>query len=62
MRATWPGTPGGWRAAVDAALAIDPEVQRALVDPHAAAGTARWLEHLAARLWRPARGLAVAAE
>ena len=62
MRATWPGTPGGWRAAVDAAMAIDPAAQRALVDPGAAAGTARWLTDLAARLWRPAAGLAVAAE
>ena len=61
---TWPGTPHGWRLAVDAARALDPDRQRRLVDPAAAAGTARWLTDLAARLWAPAPApsLAVAAE
>lgn len=54
MRATWPGTPQGWRDAVAAACAIDPDTQRALVNPDAAAGAAGWLEALAERLWRPA--------
>ena len=62
MRTTWPGTPQGWRAAVEAATAIDPAVQRALVDPDAADRTADWLEGLAARLWAPGAEVAVAAE
>ncbi len=61
MRITWPGTPQGWRAAVEAARAIDPEVQRALVDPRAAERAAAWLTALAVRLWRPAP-LAMAAQ
>ena len=47
----WPGTPGGWIAALDAAARLDASAQRALFDADAARGAADWLAALAARLW-----------
>ncbi len=47
-----PASAHRWREAVETARARhDPARQRALVAPDAAAGAARWLEALSARLW-----------
>ncbi|NUH67242.1 hypothetical protein HTT03_18300 [Sulfitobacter sp. S0837] len=48
---SFPASAGQWRAALQQALARhDLQVQRALVDENAAAGTARWLGELTQRL------------
>ena len=57
---TWPATPRAWREALAGARACDAERARSMVDPRAAARTARWLEELASRLWSPSEGLAAA--
>lgn len=50
-----PSSAQSWRRALGAArVGHDPRRQRGLVTPDAAAGAARWLEALAARLWAPA--------
>lgn len=51
MRETWPASPGAWRRALADAEACDPQAQRALVAPDAAADAARWLDDLARNLW-----------
>ena len=57
---TWPATPRAWREALTRARASDAEAARSMVAPDAAPGAARWLEDLAARLWRRPEGLAAA--
>jgi len=52
LRETWPAAPAAWREALDEARALDPENRRALVGADAAAEAARWLDTLAADLWR----------
>ena len=47
----WPSHAGAWQEAWTRAEALDPARQQALVDPDAAAKTARWLEGLAG--WCP---------
>ncbi|WP_299309521.1 glycosyltransferase [uncultured Croceicoccus sp.] len=47
----WPAHAGRWRALWDAARAIHPERQRAMVRDDAAEQAARWLDHLATDLW-----------
>ena len=59
-RETWPSTPGAWREALAAARACDGARARSMVDAHAAARAAGWLETLAARLWRRPAELAAA--
>ena len=58
--AAWPSTPQGWRDALAAACARDPDLARSMVAPDAAARTAEWLETLAASLWHRPEGLAAA--
>lgn len=47
----WPASAAAWRAAWDRARGLDLTMQTALVDPHAAARTADWIEHLIAECW-----------
>ncbi|GGD83299.1 glycosyltransferase [Croceicoccus mobilis] len=47
----WPAQAADWARLWREAHNIDPENQRALVDPGAAAGAAQWLDDLATRLW-----------
>ncbi|MGR3541533.1 MAG: hypothetical protein ACU0BS_08910 [Hasllibacter sp.] len=63
VRETWPGTPRGWRDALDEAGGRDLAKARTMCRPDAAEGAARWLERLAAELWRGgAEPIALAAE
>ena len=51
LEETWPATPQRWAEAFAAARRRDSELSRSMIDPHAAEGTALWLEDLAERLW-----------
>jgi hypothetical protein len=51
----WPASVDGWREAWTRAETLDPERQRMLIDPRAAAATAEWLDGLIATFWGEAR-------
>ena len=47
----WPSSVDAWSHAWTRAGAIDPTIQRSLVDPEATAGAAAWLDQLANEIW-----------